>query len=47
MRTSGRYTLIATPLRIGNDRYRVYKPGASNGHYVSGVSRTVLIRVHA
>jgi hypothetical protein len=46
MRSNGRYTLVATPPTIGNHRYRVYKPGSADGHYVANVSRTVLVRVY-
>jgi len=47
VRSSGRYVLIAEPPTIGNHRYRVYKPGSVNGHYVANVSRTLLVRMHS
>jgi hypothetical protein len=47
VRSSGRYTLIATPPTRGNHRYRTYKVGYTDNwhHYSGAVSRTVLVGV--
>jgi hypothetical protein len=47
VRSSGRYTLIATPPTRGNHRYRTYKVGYTDGrhHYIGAVSRAVLVGV--
>lgn len=47
VRSSGRYTLIATPPTRGNHRYRTYKVGYTDGwhHYIGAVSPTILVGV--